>query len=172
MNQIPQCWRLLDTELLWRALLDTPGTVEASQVPWLRWDPPPFGEEPLINQWQRTHASCPTYRYIDTYAGSNKMSDWMTWCHYLNTVHWLTDCLTYNLLLIHYLTDWVTLVTNSIEQNHLWEANNSSTCQEIPRLSWNLNVHYLCYQEPATEPCLESDQFSPHSNTLFLSDPF
>ena len=32
--------------------------------------------------------------------------------------------------------------TNSMEQSSPWEANRSSASQEIPRILWNLNVHY------------------------------
>ena len=34
------------------------------------------------------------------------------------------------------------LLTYSLEQSPLWEANRFSARQEIPSISWNLNVHY------------------------------
>ena len=34
------------------------------------------------------------------------------------------------------------LLTHSLEQSPSWEANQFSPCQEIPRIVWNLNVHY------------------------------
>ena len=33
-------------------------------------------------------------------------------------------------------------ITNSMEQNHSWEANNSSTSQKLPCILWNLRIYH------------------------------
>jgi hypothetical protein len=41
-----------------------------------------------------------------------------------------------------------------MEQSPSWEANNFSASQEIPRISWNLKVHYGIHKRPAPVPVL------------------
>jgi hypothetical protein len=41
-----------------------------------------------------------------------------------------------------------------MEQGPSWEANNQSANQEIPRLSWNPNVHYRFHEKPPPAPIL------------------
>ena len=43
--------------------------------------------------------------------------------------------------------DW--FVNNSMEQSPYWEANSSSSTQEIPRIPYNQNVHYHIHNIPA-----------------------
>ena len=39
-----------------------------------------------------------------------------------------------------------------MEQRPSWEANRSSATQEIPRMLWNLKIHYRFYNIPPPLP--------------------
>jgi len=46
------------------------------------------------------------------------------------------------------------LLTYCMEQSPSWEANRFSASQEIPRILWNLKVHYHFYKCPPSDPIL------------------
>ena len=46
-----------------------------------------------------------------------------------------------------------------MEQSPTWEANSSSSSQEIPQILWNPEVYYRNLQEPST--CLYPKQAFP-----------
>jgi hypothetical protein len=50
-------------------------------------------------------------------------------------------------------------ITNSIEQNHPWEANSRSATQEILRLLSNLEVHYSVHKSPPHESSPQNSEF-------------
>jgi hypothetical protein len=52
--------------------------------------------------------------------------------------------------------------TEQLHGAHTYEAHN-----EISRLLWNPKVHLKRSQNPATGPCSEPDESSPHSRVLF-----
>ena len=41
-----------------------------------------------------------------------------------------------------------------MEQGPSWEANRFSASQDIPRIFWNLTVHYRIYNRPLPVPIL------------------
>jgi hypothetical protein len=43
---------------------------------------------------------------------------------------------------------------NSMEQSPSWEANRSSTIQEVPRILWNPKIHYNLYNGQSPAPIL------------------
>jgi hypothetical protein len=50
-------------------------------------------------------------------------------------------------------THWLSYL-NSIGQRSSWEANGPSASQEIPSISWKLNVHYCIHNSPLLVPIL------------------
>ena len=48
----------------------------------------------------------------------------------------------------------MTILTDSLEQSPSREASRFSASQEIPRNSWNQNVHYRMYKCPPTVPIM------------------
>jgi hypothetical protein len=48
----------------------------------------------------------------------------------------------------------LSLLTYSMEQSLSWEANWFSASQEIPRILWNLKVHYRIHKCPPPVPIL------------------
>jgi hypothetical protein len=57
-------------------------------------------------------------------------------------------CLNYFTYLITYL------LTHSMEQGPSWEAKRCAASQEIPRILWNLKVHYRIHKYPSPVPTL------------------
>jgi len=55
-----------------------------------------------------------------------------------------------------------------MEQSPSREANSNSTSQEISRLLWNPKNVLSCSQGPASRPCPEPDESSPHRPTQRL----
>jgi hypothetical protein len=53
-----------------------------------------------------------------------------------------------------------------MQQCPSWEADSRSVSQEIPRLM-EPKDSVPCSQEPATGPCPEPDESTPHPPTLF-----
>ena len=45
-------------------------------------------------------------------------------------------------------------LTNSMERRPSWKANSSLASQEIPRIFWNLHVHYCAHKSPPLVPIL------------------
>ena len=62
---------------------------------------------------------------------------------------------------------WHYLLTYSMQQSTSWKANWISASQEIPRILWNLKVHYRIHKSPPPVPILS--QISPvHAPTSHL----
>jgi len=57
-------------------------------------------------------------------------------------------------LLLAILCTTVTVLTYSIEQSSSWETNRFSASQEIPRILWNLQIHYRSHKGPPPVPIL------------------
>ena len=52
--------------------------------------------------------------------------------------------------------NWLTyLLTHSMVQSPSWEANWFAASQEIPRILWNLKVHYRTHKRPPPIPILD-----------------
>ena len=60
------------------------------------------------------------------------------------------------------------LLTNSTKQSPSWEANRFSARKKIPRILWNLKVHYHIYKCPSPWPYPEPHWSSPHPPSHFL----
>jgi hypothetical protein len=62
-------------------------------------------------------------------------------------------------------------VTNSTMKGPFWEADRSWASQEIPRILWNLKVHYRIHKSLPPVPIL--NQIDPvHAPITLLEDPF
>jgi len=56
-----------------------------------------------------------------------------------------------------------------MEQILCWEANSHSASQEIPRILWNLKVHYRVHKSPSLVPVLrQMSRF--HTLPLYFSN--
>ena len=81
-------------------------------------------------------------------------------CIYVNYCHRVTAQLQLNnnnnnYYYYYYYTYSLThLLTYSMKRSPSWEANRFSASQEIPRILWNLNVHYRIHKCPPPVPFL------------------
>jgi hypothetical protein len=69
--------------------------------------------------------------------------------------------------------EWNAIIdeTNYMEQSTFWEANRFSANQEIPRILWNLKVHYRIRNSPPPVPIMS--QINPvYAPIPFLKNLF
>jgi hypothetical protein len=59
-----------------------------------------------------------------------------------------------------------------MEQSPSWEANRFSASQEIPRILWNLKVHYRTHNRPPLVPVLNRSNPVHGSPSNFLKNAF
>ena len=73
-----------------------------------------------------------------------------------------------SILLTYFLSFLLTyLLTYSMEQSPSWEANRFSASEEVPRILWNLKVHYCIHKCPPPVPIL--NQIDPiHNPTSYF----
>jgi len=59
-----------------------------------------------------------------------------------------------------------------MEQSPSWEANSSSTNQEIPRVLWNSKFHYRIHKHKPPVPILSQKNQNHDSLAHFFKYPF
>ena len=70
-----------------------------------------------------------------------------------------------------YVHAWLLLII-SMEHSHSWKANNSSVCQQIPCILWNLKVHYHIHNSLPLVPCHPSHFFQTYFKSSLPTMPF
>ena len=82
---------------------------------------------------------------------------WPIHCHSLILIYIITDITSvayHSLVLLIILGNLTYLLTYSMVQSSSWEANWFAASQEIPRILWNLKVHYRTHKPPPPVPIL------------------